>query len=91
MTYGVGGTGITLTAAARMVLLQRSWSSVEMKQAIDRCHRIGSEVHSVIEVVDYVTPHSIEVVQMDRLVDKEESLQEIVRDADALERMLNGG
>jgi SNF2 family DNA or RNA helicase len=90
MTFGVGGTGITLTAARRMVLLQRSWSAVEMKQAVDRVHRIGSERHRSVEVVDYVSPGTLELAQFGRLADKEAALQEIVRDADALDRMLRG-
>ena len=91
MTFATGGTGITLTRASQMVLLQRDWSAVAMKQAIDRIHRIGSEVHDAVTVHDYVSPGTVEEYQIERLADKEDILQEVVRDAARLESVLKGG
>lgn len=90
MTFAVGGTGITLTAASRMVLIQRSWSAIEMKQAVDRIHRIGSEIHDTVTVHDYVSPGTIEELQISRLGEKDDILQEVVRDAGRLAAALKG-
>lgn len=90
MTYGAGGVGITLTAADTMVLLQRSWSAIEMRQAIDRIHRIGSERHESISVIDYVTRDSVEMRQIAKVQDKERVLEDLVQDAQALRRFLLG-
>jgi hypothetical protein len=59
-TTGAGGVGITLTAASTVVFLQRPWSLVESIQAEDRCHRIGSEIHDCIEIVDIVAADTID-------------------------------
>jgi superfamily II DNA or RNA helicase len=91
MTFATGGTGITLTTASQMVLLQRDWSAVVMKQAVDRVHRIGSEIHDTVTVHDYVSPGTIEELQVSRLADKEGILQEVVRDAGRLASVLKGG
>ena len=55
-TIKAGGVGITLTKASVELFIQRSWSPIEMSQAIARGHRIGSEIHDSITVVDYVCP-----------------------------------
>ena len=59
-TAQAGGVGVTLTAARRLVMLQRPWSLVDHKQALDRIHRIGSEIHDSVVVMDYVTDGTIE-------------------------------
>lgn len=83
-TVGAGGTGITLTAADTLVKLQRSWSMVEDMQAEDRVHRIGSERHSSITVIDIIAPGTIEVRQRQRLREKREQLEEVVHDREQL-------
>ncbi|HEX6871072.1 MAG TPA: DEAD/DEAH box helicase, partial [Micromonosporaceae bacterium] len=59
-TTGAGGVGLTLTAARTVVFLQRPWSLVEATQAEDRCHRIGSERHDSIEIIDVVATDTID-------------------------------
>lgn len=40
-TYGAGGVGLTLTAAATVILLDRPWTPGDVHQAEDRVRRIG--------------------------------------------------
>jgi SNF2 family DNA or RNA helicase len=89
-TIKAGGTGLTLTQARVIVFLQRSWSVVDQKQAEARVHRIGSEMHDSILQVDYVTPDTVEEIQIAALEGKGERLEEILRDRDLLKRILSG-
>jgi SNF2 family DNA or RNA helicase len=83
-TAQAGGVGITLTAARRMVMLQRPWSLVDYKQALDRVHRIGSEIHDSITIIDYVTDGTIEERVIGVLDTKAESFEQIVKDREKL-------
>lgn len=85
-----GGEGITLTAASTMVRLVRPWSLTVHTQVEDRVHRIGSEVHAEITYVDYVVQDTVEEGQIIALNAKEERSQEILRDSEALVRMIRG-
>jgi SNF2 family DNA or RNA helicase len=87
-TAQAGGVGITLTAARRMIMIQRPWSLVDYKQAMDRVHRIGSEIHDSIIITDYVTEGSVEERVIRRLDEKAENFEEVVRDRDKLLAML---
>lgn len=83
-TLGAGGTGITLTAADTIVFLQRSWSMIEQKQAEDRVHRIGSEKHETITVIDVIAPGTIEIRQLQSLRAKLDQLEDVVHDQERL-------
>lgn len=89
-TIQAGGTGITLTKASTMVFLQRMWSPVDMSQAYARAHRIGSEIHDSVTIIDYITPGTIEDDQLEVLAAKGERLEEIVQDQEQLRRLLKG-
>lgn len=86
-TYKAGGVGLNLTRADTMVRLQRGWSLVELKQGEDRIHRIGSEVHDSVTIIDLVTAGTIEETQIERLIRKSERLEEIVRDRVKLRKL----
>ena len=88
-TAQAGGVGVTLTAARRLVMLQRPWSLVDYKQALDRVHRIGSEVHDSVIITDYVTEHTIEERVIETLDGKEDNFQQIVRDKEKFLTLLN--
>ena len=79
-TAQAGGVGITLTAARRLVMLQRPWSLVDHKQALDRIHRIGSEIHDSVVITDYVTEGTIEERVIQVLETKADNFEQIVRD-----------
>jgi SNF2 family DNA or RNA helicase len=84
-TIAAGGTGLTMTAASTIIFMQRSWSMIENKQAEDRVHRIGSEKHSSINIIDIIAEDTIEEThQLPKLLEKLERLEEIVRDRETL-------
>jgi SNF2 family DNA or RNA helicase len=87
-TAQAGGVGVTLTAARRLIMLQRPWSLVDYKQALDRVHRIGSEIHDSIIITDYVTDGTIEERVIDVLDIKSENFEEIVKDREQLLKAL---
>ena len=89
-TTGAGGVGVTLTAASIVVFLARPWSLIEALQAEDRAHRIGSEVHSRIEIVDIVTEGTIEAAVRRVLVDKAMSLADVLHDPEIARQVLGG-
>jgi SWI/SNF-related matrix-associated actin-dependent regulator 1 of chromatin subfamily A len=83
-TAQAGGVGVTLTAARRLVMLQRPWSLVDHKQAMDRVHRIGSEIHDSVIITDYVTEGTIEERVIQALDTKADNFEQIVRDKSKL-------
>lgn len=85
-TIAAGGVGVNMSAADTIIFLQRSWSMLENRQAEDRVHRMGSEIHESVTIVDLVTPETIEISQLKRLSIKAKQLEEIVRDRDQLQR-----
>uniref|UniRef100_A0A3P8VUA2 DNA excision repair protein ERCC-6-like n=1 Tax=Cynoglossus semilaevis TaxID=244447 RepID=A0A3P8VUA2_CYNSE len=48
LTTQVGGVGITLTAASRVVIYDPSWNPATDAQAVDRAYRIGQKENVVI-------------------------------------------
>jgi SNF2 family DNA or RNA helicase len=87
-TAQAGGVGVTLTAARRLIMLQRPWSLVDHKQALDRIHRIGSEIHDSVVVMDYVTEGTIEERVLQVLETKADNFEQIVKDKDKLLELL---
>lgn len=87
-TDKAGGVGVTLTAARQLVMLQRPWSLVDHKQALDRVHRIGSEIHDSVLIIDYVTEGTIEERVIQVLETKAENFEQIVNDKSRLLQLL---
>jgi SNF2 family DNA or RNA helicase len=87
-TAQAGGVGVTLTTARRLVMLQRPWSLVDYKQALDRVHRIGSEIHDSILITDYVTEGTIEERVIEALDAKAHNFEQVVKDKAQLMKML---
>lgn len=80
LTYGAGSEGTTLTRAPVAYRVQRPWSFLKDSQAPYRNLRIGSEIHDKITYVDIVCKGTMEEEWLDRLEEKGESAQEILRD-----------
>jgi SNF2 family DNA or RNA helicase len=87
-TTAAGGTGVTLTAARFLCRLQIPYSFVDYKQSLRRVRRIGSERHDNIIVLDFVTTDTIDEHVFDVVAKKEENFEDVVRDKDALIRMI---
>jgi SNF2 family DNA or RNA helicase len=90
VTTGAGGVGLTLTAARTVVFLQRPWSLVEASQAEDRCHRIGSEIHDSIEVIDIVAAKTIDSRVRAVLHEKAGQLADLLQDRRIVTELLGG-
>ncbi|EFQ82730.1 helicase C-terminal domain protein [Aeromicrobium marinum DSM 15272] len=90
VTTGAGGVGLTLTAAKTVVFLQRPWSLVESIQAEDRCHRIGSEQHDCIEIVDIVARNTIDTRVRAVLRERAGQLADLVQDPRIVSQLLGG-
>lgn len=91
LTVQSGGTGITLTTAPYLIMLQRSWSLIDNMQTEDRVHRIGSEQHAQVTIIDVFAEGTMEVGrQIERLQEKGANLNEILRDAETLKKVLYG-
>lgn len=86
-TMAAGGTGLTMTAADTIIFIQRDHSMVNNMQAEDRVHRIGSEIHQQITVIDLVTAGTVEEEQIGNLYAKKERLYEITQDRARLEEL----
>src|SRR5688572_13098680 len=82
VTIDAGGTGVDgLQVADTMFVLQRSWKMLANIQLDGRVDRIGSEVHSSVNIVEYVAQGTIEETTLfPRLQEKWERLEEINRD-----------
>lgn len=90
VTTGAGGVGITLTAADCLVFLQRPWSLVESIQMEDRAHRIGSEQHTSIEIVDIVAKNTIDTRVRAVLRERGKQLADLVEDPRVVAELLGG-
>lgn len=89
-TIQAGGTGITLTKADTMAFLQRSFNMIDNLQAEARAHRIGSEQHENIKIVDYVTTGTVDEAVIEAIERKKENLEFILRDNDTIKNFIEG-
>jgi SNF2 family DNA or RNA helicase len=90
LTLGAGAEGLTLTRADTMLFMQRSFSPLRNTQGEDRIHRIGSEIHEAITIIEQITPDTVEERRRDTLEAKGARIEDVLRDRDALRRLLGG-
>lgn len=85
-----GSTGIDLNRSRIEVVLQRSDSLVDNIQMEGRVHRIGSEIHDNVRIIDVVSRDTIEPRVVQRLYEKDDRLQEICRDEATFLKFIKG-
>jgi SNF2 family DNA or RNA helicase len=88
LTLGAGAEGITLTRSRTMLFMQTSYSEVQNAQARDRVHRIGSERHDAIRIIEQITPGTVEERRSELLETKQMRMEEVVRDRQTLAKLL---
>lgn len=49
--FQAAGTGLTLTAACHLIMLETPWTPGEADQAEDRCHRIGQTLPLLVDLL----------------------------------------
>jgi SNF2 family DNA or RNA helicase len=88
-TSRAGGVGLDMSGVDTIIRLQRSWSLNANIQTEGRAHRIGSEQHSSVTIIDIVTRDTIEEGQIEKLTVKMEQLDEITRDRQQVQKQLH--
>lgn len=89
VVIAAGSTGINLHRSRIGLFLQQSYSNVEMQQAVGRIHRIGSEVHSSVMVITYLTEGTIEE-DIGAILDEKATMAErIIRDESSTQFLYN--
>ncbi|UDL15902.1 DNA helicase [Microbacterium phage Pumpernickel] len=89
-TVQAGGVGVTLTAARWLLRIERPWSLIDDVQGRDRVHRIGSEIHDSIMIVDYIVKDTVQSKVHEALERKGEQFEEVVKDREQIRKMIEG-
>ena len=87
-TVQAGGVGVTLTKANVLLRIERPFSLIDDLQANDRVHRIGSQQHESILIVDYVVMNSVQSKVHAALERKGEGFEDVVRDREQIRKMI---
>ena len=90
VVLAAGAEGITLTRARVLLFMQESWRTDLNAQFIDRIHRIGSEIHTSIQVIKQVTPGTVEERKPVVLAGKLDRIDQALGDGALLARLLGG-
>lgn len=86
-TMATGGEGLNMTRASVVVFLERSYSLILNRQAEDRLHRIGQTADQVT-VIDLLSRDTIDEDRLAVMDGKSRMLEEVVRDQEAMQRLL---
>lgn len=88
LTLGAGAEGLTLTRARQLLFMQESYSEIQNAQGRDRIHRIGSEIHTSIQIIVQITPGTVEEKRREIVATKALRQEEFVRDEETLRQLL---
>jgi SWI/SNF-related matrix-associated actin-dependent regulator of chromatin subfamily A-like protein 1 len=75
-TYGAMGTGVTLTAAADMILCDLPWTPADLNQAMDRIHRIGQESSCLYKILH--ASHNLDALVNNLIIEKSGLIDEVI-------------
>jgi hypothetical protein len=81
LTIAAGGVGLTLTAASRMIFVDRDWTPSTNRQAEDRLCRIG-QVADSIHLIELASSHPLER-RIDQILSAKSDLIALAIDAQA--------
>ncbi len=87
-TAQAGGVGVTLTEASVLLRAEIPFSLIDYLQGNDRVHRIGSEKHESILIVDYFAKDTVQYKVFASIEEKGMNFEEVVRDQDQLAKLL---
>ena len=87
-TAQAGGVGVTLTEASVLLRAEIPFSLIDYLQGNDRVHRIGSEKHESILIVDYFAQDTVQTRVFESIERKGMNFEEVVRDQDQLAKLL---
>lgn len=87
-TAQAGGVGVTLTEASVLLRAEIPYSLIDYLQGNDRVHRIGSEKHDSILIVDYFAKDTVQYKTFEAIEKKGLNFEEVVRDQDQLAKLL---
>jgi SNF2 family DNA or RNA helicase len=90
LVLATGAEGLNLTRSRVILFMQEDYRTDLNDQAVDRVHRIGSEIHSSIQVIKQITPRTVEERKPVILAEKHSRIEEVLRDRDAVTRLLGG-
>ena len=88
LVLATGAEGITLTRSRVILFMQEDWRPDLNDQAVDRAHRIGSEIHDSIQVIVQITPGTIEERKPAILARKHGRIEDVLQDRATLARLL---
>ena len=74
--FKAAGTGITLTAASTVVMVESTWTGADNAQAEDRAHRIGTTEH--VHVIYLVLDGSLDQRMLEAVVRKMDTAYDVL-------------